>query len=168
MTDNDAPDYTRWQASQAGAWAMQVKRTCIRLRERTQALEELTAFYDGLRAMRYDKDGGAGTHDPDSALVEAVTRLDSMRAEYAESVAEWRDEVSVFEHALRLIDGRYDAILMARYVRLKTWREIAQAMHYDENYCSSVLHIDALAALYVVMPSSMKTPLPDALGDDNE
>lgn len=149
---------TEWEQycmSQARAWCERVKQSSLHLITLESAIEGLRARYDGLGAMRYDKQGGGGTSSPDDQLAAMVDELDALRGELVTSVAAYRDELAAFERALRRLDGLSDAILTARYVRAKRWGEIAHTLHYSEGYVR-VLHTQALVELYEVMPESMK------------
>lgn len=156
-----ASEYEAWKASQAYPWAESVRKTTKRLMEREAALDELRSRYDGLKAVRYDRQGGGTMMSGDEAMARFIEDLDYMRRNWSDALQEWRDEVSEFEKALRRIDGASDQLLTARYVRNKHWSEIADAMGYAESYVKGELKIRALSDLYDAMPPHMRA-LPKA------
>lgn len=159
-----ASEYETWKASQAYPWAESVRKTMKRLMEREAALDELRSRYDGLKAVRYDRQGGGTMMSGDEAMARFIEDLDYMRRNWSDALQEWRDEVSEFEKALRRIDGASDQLLTARYVRNKHWSEIADAMGYAESYVKGELKIRALSDLYDAMPPHMRA-LPKAEED---
>ncbi len=158
-----ADEYTAWKASQARPWAESVRRTVVRLRQREAALEELTERYDRLQGIAYDK-GGSGGGSCDGAIADFVAEADGLRAQWEDALGAWRDEVDAFERALRRVDGRYDALLTARYVRAMPWTEVADAMGYAESHVRGVMLTAALAALFDAMPPHLRA-IPTAYVD---
>ena len=158
-----ADEYTAWKASQARPWAESVRRTVVRLRQREAALEELTERYDRLQGIAYDK-GGSGGGSGDGAIADFIAEADELRAQWTEALTAWRDEVDAFERALRRIDGRYDALLTARYVRDMQWTDVAEAIGYAETYVRGDMLTAALAELFDAMPPHLRA-IPSAYLD---
>lgn len=158
-----ADEYTAWKASQARPWAENVRRTVVRLRQREAALEELTERYDRLQGIAYDK-GGSGGGSADGAMTAFIAEADELRAQWSEALVAWRDEVDAFERALRRIDGRYDALLTARYVRDLPWSDVAGAIGYAETYVRGDMLTAALAELFDAMPPHLRA-IPSAYLD---
>lgn len=157
-------EYDAWKASQAYPWAESVRKTMRRLEEREAALDELRSRYDGLKAVRYDRQGGGTRESGDEAMARFIEDLEYMRRNWADALQEWADEVREFEKALRRIDPSSDQLLTARYVRNMQWSEIAESMGYAESYVKGELKIRALSDLYDAMPPHMRA-LPKAEED---
>lgn len=156
-------DYTSWKASQARPWAEEVRNAVIRLEERERALDELRERADGLRATAYDKHGGrAAMTSGDDAMVSYIDMLDITEDEWLQAFGEWSAMVKEFERSLRMLNGNYDALLTARYIRGKKWSEVAELMCYSQDYLMNEMSVYALAALYDVMPMQRKAPIPRA------
>lgn len=158
-----ADEYTAWKASQARPWAENVRRTVARLKQREAALQELAERYDCLQGVSYDRDGSGGVAT-DGAMAAFVAEADELRAQWAEALGAWRDEVDAFERALRRIDGRYDALLTARYVRDLPWSDVADAIGYAETYVRGDMLTAALAELFDAMPPHLRA-IPSAYLD---
>lgn len=153
MTD----EFIAWKASQARPWAENVRATVGRLQQREAALNELISLYDGMRAQRYDRNGGKATPiTGDEQMAALVSRLDAMREGWAQALSEWREEVSAFEYALRRIEPRYDQLLTARYLRGLKWADVAKELTLDEDYLRTHLATEALAALFDAMPPHLR------------
>lgn len=158
-------EYTAWKASQAEPWAKSIRKTSQRLIAREEALDELRGRYDGLKATRYDSQGGGSSPTTgDAKMVEFLAQMEEMESEWADALQEWCDEVMEFEHALRRIDPQHDYVLTAHYLRGMTWEEIAGVMKYSELYVRKEVRSAALAALYDAMPRRMRS-IPDAEED---
>lgn len=156
-------EYTAWKASQARPWAENVRKAVARLKQREEALQELMERYDCVQGVSYDKvglGGGAG----DGAMAAFVAEADELRAQWEGALGAWRDEVGAFERALRRIDGRYDALLTARYVRDLPWCDVAEAIGYAETYVRGDMLTAALAELFDAMPPSLRA-IPSAYPD---
>ena len=158
-----ADEYTAWKASQARPWAESVRRTVVRLRQREAALVELTERYDRLQGIAYDK-GGSGGGSGDGAIADVIAEADRLHRQWEDALGAWRDEVGAFERALRRIDGRYDALLTARYVRAMPWTDVADAMGYAETYVRGDMLTAALAELFDAMPPHLRA-IPSAYLD---
>lgn len=160
MTD----EFVAWKASQARPWAEQVRREVVRLEQRQAALEQWRDKMLSVSGVDYSKVGGASPIDHgDDSMAAKVIRMEELKEQYADSIAEYAETVKRFERALRQLDGIYDALLTAYYMRGMTWREVAEAMRYTEGYVRDDLLTNALAALFDVMPHELRGSLPQAL-----
>lgn len=53
-------------------------------------------------------------------------------------------------------DGEHQELLASRYIRYSSWKEIAEAMHYNERYIYK-LHDRALKAFDAILPAEKRT-----------
>lgn len=150
-------EYMAWKASQAEPWAKSIRKTSQRLMAREEALDELRGRYDGLKATRYDSQGGGSPTTGDDAMVRFISQLEEMTADWADALQEWAEEVREFEAALRRMDAQHDYVLTAHYLRGMTWDYIARVMSYSEVYVRKEVRTAALAALYDAMPPHMRS-----------
>jgi len=150
-------EYTTWKSSQAKPWAKMVQRAAVRLK----ALEEEIANYDdGVRGVRYDRDGGGSSMaNGDDAMAALAMQRDELRRKAMFDASEWRETVSDFQDALYRMDGTYDALLRYRYIVGMEWEEIAGKMGYSCDYCRGELQVNALGSLYDVMPHRYRDPV---------
>lgn len=152
------------EASQARPWAEHIRATVKRIEGKDALLEDIRARYDGLKAMRYDKIGGSATQvSGDDALVNLLSEIEQLQKDIVSDCAGWREDVDEFRKAVRLLDTNHDNVLTARFLRGLSWEQVADATGYAEAYVRGELAVNALAALYDVMPRHLRTNIPTAL-----
>lgn len=156
MTD----EYERWKASQAAQWARRVLHVGQRARAMEILVEQARAEMDGLKGVRYDRDGSAGTMmHGDDAVAALVERMDNAIVAWVASLDELEQERTRFTDACGALDPKLSALLTLRYLDGMPWADVADSMGYTEGYVRDDLNERALAALYDVMPWTMRDPV---------
>lgn len=130
-------------------WIADAKRSMSRL---NADRDEMRSVMDGLKAVRYDREGGGSTmlHGDDAmaASIERLEEIDRRVADkarhYAEAVEDW---LSI---RVKLPSVEADA-LQLHYIDGQPWDVVASAINYSERNVYRV-RIDALFDLYELLP----------------
>lgn len=147
---------TEWEAyagGQARRWLGKVRKA----RELADALQlaydQLRRDIDGIKAVRYDGQGGGSCQDPTAKMDAAVSRLDAARAQLAEQLGEaGAMTADAVERLARIEDATLQRCLALYYVQdVPTWGGVARIMGYSKDGMAKVKRRAWLAA-YDVMP----------------
>lgn len=152
-------EYSSWCATQAKPWCdsvMQAKRHADSLRETVDALREQ---YDGLKSVRYDREGGhVKTANGDDVVVELICVMENAIASFTEAQHEWVFVMEELSMCCEQLEGRYAQLIRLRYCCNYDWDTVSDKIGYDCSYARGQLHTEALAALYHVMPHKYRDP----------
>lgn len=162
MTYND--EGMRRRASMAHEYAEHVRKTRVSLACAQDCYDDTAAALDGVKAVRYDRDGGAGTMIAgDDAMAAQVEKLQAARAELEAERAAWMAERVEFYAATECMDERAGKLLRMRYCHARAWAHVADVLGYSEDYVRHELREEALALLYDTMPHTWRERVPPAL-----
>lgn len=117
----------------AKEYLSEIKRMEEKIRNRKNNLKELETQCEGVGAIRYDKDKVQSS--PRNLQEELLVKYIDLQREINEEI--FKLEKRKIE-TLREIDSLSDrldaAILCMRFVEGKSWRDIANDLHYDAGY----------------------------------
>lgn len=122
-------------------------------------LAELDGMMDGLKAVDYSRDR-VSAPATDDGMVNAIARMESLRAEYRDEL-DGHLQVKAGAHAaLAHVRQPWRAVLTYRYLQGLAWADVAERAGYSEAYCKGELHDNGLLELYPYVPHD---ELPEAM-----
>ena len=122
-------------------------------------LAELDGMMDGLKAVDYSRDR-VSAPATDDGMVNAIARMESLRAEYRDEL-DGHLQVKAGAHAaLAHVRQPWRAVLTYRYLQGLAWADVAERAGYSEAYCKGELHDNGLLELY---PYVSHDELPEAM-----
>ena len=127
-------------------------------------LAELDGMMDGLKAVDYSRDR-VSAPATDDGMVNAIARMESLRAEYRDEL-DGHLQVKAGAHAaLAHVRQPWRAVLTYRYLQGLAWADVTarlaeQGERYAEVYVRKELHDNGLLELYPHIPHD---ELPDAI-----
>lgn len=153
MTDYDE-SYRRIQAE---AYCNHVRGLRLRCEDEQANYQEQLEAIDGIKAVRYDRQGGRPTMEHgDDAMAEAIDRLMATGNAMVERIVAWTAELEQFDALCRRVTPQSGRVLKLRYRDCMKWDDVADAMGYASDYVRRELRERALDELYTVLPLSWK------------
>ena len=161
LTDEFA-DYMRGWSKR---YLQRVRSTIHTIAQLESEIAELDGMMDGLKGIDYSRDKVSATAN-DDAMVNAISRMDSLRAEYRDELTAHLQVKADAHAALRNVRQPWRAVLTYRYLEGMPWADVTESInelpgvHYAEVYVRKELHDNGLLELYAHIPHD---ELPDAI-----
>lgn len=152
------PEWDDYATGQAEAYLKRVRDLHHRRASLAAQVEEARDMLDGIKAVRYDGQGGGGSNDPDGAMLPAIARLEASVKRFGAGIAEIADLFAEATDAIaRLDDDVFRELLTVYYVQGETWQAVADSLGYGVDNVYK-LRTRALLAFYDVMPHGERDP----------
>lgn len=114
--------------------------------------EEMRETMDGLKAVRYDRDGGhAARLHGDDAVAEILSRLEAIDERIIEAAKECTEVMSEWLEVSDRMSGKSADMLSRHYIQGQTWEDIALLYAYSERHIYN-LRTEAMFDLYDALP----------------
>lgn len=149
-----------YAGGQAERWLKGVLGTRVKADALAEQVEQLERDRDGIKATRFDKQGGGTCQDPTAKMDAAVQRLEEARGNLAEANEQMANAVS--DASVRL--ARMEDPVQMRCLNLyyvsgpRTWQAVADMMCYSLGGMKK-LRRRALVSAYDVMPHTLRDPM---------
>lgn len=155
-------EYERWKAMEAGAYLSRVAGARTRLRTLADAMADVYADMEGIRAIDYATAQVRGGMPSDA--LDAM--LDAKEARLSECQRQAHELEALLARAMyclgRMPDQGQAALLEARYINGRAWAEVAEGLGCSERHVFQVKPL-ALAAFYDSMMERDKPGIPPAI-----
>ena len=132
----------------AKAYLAQIRQTDRTIRRLCDARFSLRSSLYSIGAPLSGMPGGHGDPDRTGRTIARLDELERRIDAYVDELVARKQEA--FERIRRLPELAEQDVLIARYIQLKSWRQIAQEMHYEERQVYR-LHGNALKSFDTVM-----------------
>lgn len=160
LTDEFA-DYMR---SRSKRYLQRVRATIHTIAMIRSEIAELESMMDGVKAVDYSRDK-VSAPATDDGMVNAIARMESLKAEYADELDAHLQVKADAHAALKNVRQPWRAVLTYRYLEGLPWADVtaklkADGQAYAEDYVRKELHDNGLLELYAHIPHD---ELPDAI-----
>ena len=146
-----------YRRTQAEAYCNHVRGLKMRCEDEQDNYREQIETIDGIKAVRYDRQGGRQTIEHgDDAMADAIERLIETGNAMVERIAAWMAELEQFDALCRRVTPQSSRLLKLRYRDCMKWDDVADSMGYTGDYVRGELRERALDELYTVLPLSWK------------
>lgn len=142
---------------EARAWADSIRG----LLDDVHALEyliESEKSNDGVKGVRYDKQGGGTMEHGDDMTAAIVESWQEKVAVYEEKLSACNEKRETFFDACMKLDGLHCSLLVMYYYRGMSWEDVAKAICFSKSYIIKELNRSALESLSNVMPHTERLP----------
>lgn len=160
MTD-PTEDYAAYMRMWSRRYLQRVRACVHTVAMLRSEMDELYGMAAGVRGIDYSADR-VSAPATDDAMVNAVERLDALRAEMDDELAECMQAVASAHAALANVRQPQRAVLTCRYIEGRPWADVAAAVCYSVDYCKAELHDQGLVELFPYIPHEYDE-LPEAL-----
>lgn len=152
--------WNEYAGGQAEQWLKGVLRARAKADALAEQVEQLERDRDGIKATRYDKQGGGSCQDPTAKMDAAVQRLEEAHEKLDKARERMADAVSdASERLARMEDPVQMRCLNLYYVSgPRTWQAVADMMCYSLDGMNK-LRRRALVSAYDVMPHTLRDPM---------
>ncbi len=154
-------DYIDYMRSWSKRYLGRVRATIHTVKMLRSEIAELESMFDGVGAVRYDRDNVRSTPD-DDGMVRLIERKDSLIAEYRSELDANLQVQADAHRALRGVRQPWRAVLTYRYIEGLPWAEVAERVDYSEVHCKTDLHDNGLVELFAHIPHEFEE-LPQAI-----
>lgn len=155
-------EYRAYTVGQAKRYMQHIRSLNHSVRMLRSEIDELRDMAGGLSGIDYARPQVRTSPSAD-AVPNAVIRIDSLASELEAELSDYIAEKERAHRALAEVDGLYAELLAYRYLEGKSWADVADALGYSEVHARTVLHDDALAALYPYLPHGWRDPVYPAI-----
>lgn len=144
----------------AKAWCEEVRHLYDSRQRKADELMRLEVSLDGLKGIRYDRDGSASAMEHgDDAVFSTIERIDKARDSLIAKENEILDGIMEYTSALdSMCNQSYARLLSMRYCDRMEWDDIAKRLCYSCDHVRGYMHIAALCDLYDVAPAQWRIP----------
>ena len=155
-------EHEDYLADQSRRYLEHVRRLVARKDVWALTIEQDEALLDGLRGIDYtrEKVDGGGYVDK---VADLLDRLEANRAQHLANMAELVEVVDDAQRRIGELSPTHARLLMLRYVSDMPWRDVAERMVYNEDYCRKELHESALVEMHAHLPNEWRDPEPRAV-----
>ena len=155
-------EHDDYLADQSRRYLEHVRRLVARKDVWALTIEQDEALLDGLRGIDYtrEKVDGGGYVD---RVADILDRLEANRAQHMANMSELVDVVEDAQRRIGMLSPTHARLLMLRYVSDMPWRDVAERMLYNEDYCRKELHDAALLEMHAHLPNGWRDPEPKAV-----
>ena len=160
MTD-PTEDYIAYMRMWSRRYMQRVRASVHTVAMLRSELEELADMAEGVRGIDYSADRVSASAS-DDGMVNAVARMDALRAEMSEELSACIQAVASAHSALANVRQPQRAVLTCRYIEGRPWADVADAVGYSVDYCKAELHDQGLVDLFPYIPHEYDE-LPEAL-----
>ena len=140
-------------------YLQRVRSTIHAIAQLASEIDELGQMMDGVKGVDYSRDRVSAPAS-DDGMVNAIARMDSLRAEYRDELDAHLQVKADAHAALRKVRQPWRSVLTYRYLEGMAWADVADRAGYSEVHCKSDLHDNGLLELYQYIPHS---ELPEAM-----
>lgn len=148
---------SKYQIAQAGAYCNHIRGLKLRMDTAEANYRESLSTMDGLKAVRYDREGGSTYMAAgDDAIAATIERIRRSGDRMAEDINAWVGECEQFDMLCRRLTPQSSYLLSMRYRNGCKWEDVAERMHYAPEYVRTALKDRALLEMYSVLPMSWK------------
>lgn len=122
------------------------------MRRLAQDRREMRECIDGLKGVRYDRQGGASAMEHgDDAMAAVVVRLEEIDEKIRSYSQTYADILSEWIYVKTLLPALHAEVLTMHYIEGMTWEAVALEVRYSERNIYR-LRWDAMLSLYEVLP----------------
>lgn len=118
------------------------KENVIYIKEKRDDIEEYTALVEGTTPKLSHSNTSHGNSATDK-IGNSVSRLDSLKKDMNERLEKLLIQKFIIDDKIDKMKYPHRDVLFMRYSRVEDWQEIADKLHYDEQYIYT-LHGEAL------------------------
>ena len=148
MLTDEFADYMRERSKR---YLQRVRSSIHTIAQLESEIAELGEMMDGLRAADPSRDR-VSVPANDDAMVNAIARMESLRAEYRDELESHLQVKAAAHSALRNVRQPWRAVLTYRYLEGLAWADVAKSTGYSEAYCKGEVHANGLLELYAHIP----------------
>lgn len=162
MLTDEFADYMRERSKR---FLQRVRSSIHTIAQIESEIAELGEMMDGLRSADPTRERVSAPAN-DDAMVNAIARMESLRAEYRDELESHLQVKAAAHSALRNVRQPWRAVLTYRYLEGLAWADVAIALRkehglrYSGDYVRKELHDNGLLELYPYVPHG---ELPDAM-----
>lgn len=118
------------------------RENVLYVKEKRDDIEEFIALLEGATS-KLSHSNTSHNNSPTDKIGNSISRLESIRKDMNERLEKLLVQKFVIDDKIDKLKYPYRDILFMRYSRVQDWREIANKLHYDEQYIKN-LHGNAL------------------------
>lgn len=159
-------EFAEYMRSWSRRYLQRVRATIHTVAQLRSEIAELEAMMDGVKGVDYTRDKVSASAT-DDAMVNAIARMESLRAEYRDELERYLQVQADAHSALRNVRQPWRAVLTYRYVEGLSWASVTEQLakpgekkNYAEDYVRKELHDNGLLELYQFIPHD---ELPEAI-----
>lgn len=161
--DDFGPDLTDEFADYMRGWSkrylQRVRSSIHTVAQLESEMAELDEMMDGIRGVDYSREKVSAPAN-DDGMVNAISRMESLKAEYRDELDAHLQVKADAHAALRNVRQPWRSVLTYRYLHGMPWADVAASVGYSEVHCKGELHSNGLLELYAFIPHD---ELPDAM-----
>lgn len=153
QNDRLTDEFAAYMRMRAKRYLQRVRSTIHTIAQLESEIAELESMMDGVKAVDYSRDKVSAPAN-DDGMVNAIARMDSLRAEYRSELDEHLQVKADAHRALKSVRQPWRAVLTYRYLHGMAWADVTAALRgdgqaYAEDYVRKEMHDNGLLEFYV-------------------